>query len=262
MKNSGILLSLCFLIVLSSCNKGKIATLEKEVTFKTQQVKELEEQVAYLKSTNNSQLDLMSELSIVSKTGAENIKKSLESMTQQYGEIQNLNSKIQAKDSLNLALVMNLKRSLSDVNDEDVKVEIRGGKVHVSISDKMLFSSGSATLNTTAKRVLNKIASVLNDHNDLEVMVEGHTDNQPMSNSCILDNWDLSTKRATAVVRTLYEDYYVAPERLIAAGRSEFVPRDDNSNAEGRSVNRRTEIVILPKLDQFFKLMEAPEMPN
>lgn len=262
MKNSGTLLTLCFLIVFSSCNKGKIAELEKEVTFKTQQVKELEEQIAYLKATNNSQLDLMSELSIVSKTGAENIKKSLESMTQQYGEIQNLNARIQAKDSLNLALVMNLKRSLSDVNDEDVKVEIRGGKVHVSISDKMLFSSGSATLSPSAKRVLDKIASVLNDHSDLEVMVEGHTDNKPMSNSCILDNWDLSTKRATAVVRTLYEEYYVAPERLIAAGRSEFLPRDDNATSSGRAINRRTEIVILPKLDQFFKLMETPEMPN
>lgn len=263
MKNSGIIITtLCLLIVLSSCNKGKIKELEKEVSFKTERVQKLEEQVEYLKTTNSSLLDRMSDLSIVSKTGAESIKKSLESMTQQYDYIQDLTSSIQAKDSLNLALVMNLKRSLTDINDNDVQVEIRGGKVHVSISDKMLFRSGSATLNAQAKRVLDKIASVLNDHSELDVMVEGHTDNLPMSNGCITDNWDLSTKRATSVVRTLQEDYYVDPERLIAAGRSEFVPREDNSSPEGRSSNRRTEIVIMPQLDQFFKLMESPDLPD
>ncbi len=262
MKNCGILVCVCFLIVLSSCNKDKIKELQKDLSFKTEKVSELEGQVDYLKATNNSLLDRMSDLSIVSKTGAESIKKSLEGMTQQYGYIQDLNSKIQSKDSLNLALVMNLKRSLTDINDDDVQVEIRGGKVHVSISDKLLFRSGSANLGTQAKKVLEKIASVLNDHSDLDVMVEGHTDDQPMKNGCITDNWDLSTKRATSVVRTLQNDHYVDPERLIAAGRSEFLPRDDNSTTEGRSANRRTEIVILPKLDQFFKLMESPELPN
>ncbi len=262
MKNTGILLSLCFLIILSSCNKGKVKELEKELTFKSQQVKELEDQVAYLKTANQSQIDVMSDLSIVSKTGAESIKKSLENMTQQYSHIQDLTSRIQAKDSLNLALVLNLKRSLTDINDDDVQVEIRGGKVHVSISDKMLFRSGSSTLNTEAKNVLNKIGTVLNDHNQLDVMVEGHTDDQPISNSCISDNWDLSAKRATAVVRSLQEDFYIAPERLIAAGRSEFVPRGDNSTEAGRSSNRRTEIVIMPQLDQFFKLLESPELDN
>lgn len=262
MKNQAIFFSVCLLVVLSSCNKAKVKELEKDLTFKTEKVKQLEEQVSYLKQTNNSLLDRMSDLSIVSKTGAESIKKSLEGMTQQYDYIQNLNSKIQTKDSLNLALVMNLKRSLTDINDDDVQIEIRGGKVHVSISDKLLFRSGSSTLSTQAKRVLEKIATVLNDHSDLDVMVEGHTDNQPMSGGCITDNWDLSTKRATSVVRTLQDDHYVDPERLIAAGRSEFSPIDDNQSADGRSANRRTEIVILPKLDQFFKLMESPELPN
>ncbi len=261
MKNSGIIVFL-FLILFSACNKGKIKELEKELKFKTDKVTELEEQVDYLKSTNSSLLDRMSDLSIVSKTGAESIKKSLENMTQQYGYIQDLTSKIQSKDSLNLALVMNLKRSLTDIDDDDVQVEIRGGKVHVSISDKMLFRSGSATLNTEAKRVLDKIANVLNDHYELDVMVEGHTDNQPINTSCIADNWDLSAKRATSVVRSLQDDYYVDPERLIAAGRSEFIPRADNNTAEGRSTNRRTEIVIMPKLDQFFKLLESPEVAD
>ncbi len=262
MENNKILLLFALLLPFFSCNKQKIKDLQKELSFRSEQVTKLEGQVSYLKSANQSQIDVMSDLSIVSKTGAESIKKSLENMTEQYGHIKDLNSKIQAKDSLNLALVMNLKRSLTDVNDDDVQVEIRGGKVHVSISDKLLFRSGSARLNAPAKRVLEKIASVLNDHSTLDVMVEGHTDNQPMSNSCISDNWDLSVKRATSVVRSLANDHYVDPERLIAAGRSEFSPRDDNSTKQGRSTNRRTEIVILPQLDQFFKLMENPEVPN
>lgn len=262
MKNSGILLALTLLIAFSSCNKDKIKGLEKELAFKTQQVKDLEEEVTYLKETNSNQMDLMEDLSIVSKTGAESIKKSLENMTDQYGYIKDLTTRIQAKDSLNLALVMNLKRSLADINDEDVQVEIRGGKVHVSISDKMLFRSGSAKLNTQARNVLDKIASVINDHSELDILVEGHTDDVPMNTGCIEDNWDLSTKRATAVVRSLQEDYYVDAERLIAAGRSEYLPKEDNSTSEGRSVNRRIEVVIMPQLDQFFKLMEGPELAN
>jgi chemotaxis protein MotB len=258
MKYSGILLIAALSVFLSSCNKGKIKTLEQDVSFKNEQIKDLEEEVAYLKETNSNQMDLMEDLSIVSKTGAESIKQSLENMTEQYGHIKDLTSRIQSKDSLNLALVTNLKRSLTDINDEDVQVEVRGGKVHVSISDKMLFRSGSANLNSKAQSVLDKIASVINDHNDLDVMVEGHTDDVPMNTSCIEDNWDLSAKRATAVVRVLQEDYYVDPQRLIAAGRSEYVPREDNSTSEGRSINRRTEIVIMPQLDQFFKLLESP----
>lgn len=261
MKNSGILIVLA-LFLFASCNKGKIKELEKEVKFKSEKVEELEKQVDYLKTTNSSLLDRMSDLSIVSKTGAESIKKSLENMSQQYGYIQDLTSKIQSKDSLNLALVMNLKRSLTDINDDDVQVEIRGGKVHVSISDKMLFRSGSSKLNAEAQRVLDKIANVLNDHDQLDVMVEGHTDNQPISSGCITDNWDLSAKRATSVVRSLQDDYFVDPERLIAAGRAEFIPRAENSTAEGRSINRRTEIVIMPKLDQFFNLLESPEIAD
>ncbi len=183
-------------------------------------------------------------------------------MTDQYSHIKDLNTRIQAKDSLNLALVMNLKRSLTDINDEDVQIEVRGGKVHVSISDKLLFRSGSSKLSSRAEEVLDKIAMVINDHSDLDILVEGHTDDVPIENSCIEDNWDLSAKRATAVVRTLQKEYYVDPQRLIAAGRSEYVPKEDNSTAEGRSKNRRTEIVIMPQLDQFFKLLETPALSN
>lgn len=262
MKKFGILVVLAAILAFSSCNKGKIKELEQQLTFKDQQIKDLEEEVTYLKETNSNQMDLMEDLSIVSKTGAESIKKSLENMTDQYSHIKDLNTRIQAKDSLNLALVMNLKRSLTDINDEDVQIEVRGGKVHVSISDKLLFRSGSSKLSSRAEEVLDKIAMVINDHSDLDILVEGHTDDVPIENSCIEDNWDLSAKRATAVVRTLQKEYYVDPQRLIAAGRSEYVPKEDNSTAEGRSKNRRTEIVIMPQLDQFFKLLETPALSN
>lgn len=263
MKNQFLLIFLATLILSSfSCKNKEVEKLNSEIQIKDDQITQLKQQIDHLQKTNGSLLDRMSDLSIVSKAGAESIQKSLESLSTQYDFIQDLTTKIHTKDSLNLALVLNLKRSLSDINDEDVLVEVRGGLVHVSISDKLLFTSGSSKLNRKAEGVLAKIASIINDHKDLEVMVEGHTDDVPMSNSCISDNWDLSVKRATAVVRELEGKHYVDPARLTAAGRSEFMPKAENDTAEGRGMNRRTEIVLAPKMDQFFKLLEAPELMN
>ena len=260
MKKSSVLLAVVVLISLSSCNKEKVKNLENQLMLKEQELAQLKNDNDYLRKTNGSLLDRMADLSIVSKAGAESIQHSLESLSNQYDFIQDLTTKIHSKDSLNLALVMNLKRSLLDVNDEDVQIEVRGGLVHVSISDKMLFQSGSSKISSAADEVLGKIASVLNDHNELDVIVEGHTDNVPISNSCIADNWDLSVKRATSVVRILETEHYVDPERLTAAGRSEYIPKADNDSSSGRSLNRRTEIVITPKMDQFFKLLETPAL--
>ncbi len=260
MKKQLILLTAVASIALSACNKEKIAQLEREVALKEEQVEQLEEQLKHLQYTNASLLDRMSDLSVVSKAGAESIRESLESINQQYSFIQDLTTKVQQKDSLNLALVLNLKRSLDDLYDEDVQVEVKGGFVHVSISDKLLFQSGSATVTDKARGVLEKIARVINDHNNLEVTVEGHTDNVPIANSCVADNWDLSVKRATSVIRILEDEYFVDPGRMTAAGRSEFQPKADNETSSGRSVNRRTEIVITPQLDQFFKLLEGPQL--
>ncbi|NND32086.1 MAG: flagellar motor protein MotB [Saprospiraceae bacterium] len=244
------------LLFLYSCGRKA----KKEIALKDQQISQLQEQLDHIHNTNSSLLDRLSDLSVISKTGAESINKSLESINQQYAFIENLTTKIQEKDSINLALVMNLKRSLSDINDQDVQVEVRGGVVYVSISDKMLFRSGSSSLTSQARDVLGKLATVINDHDDLNVLVEGHTDNVPMNTECIVDNWDLSVKRATSVVRTLQNDYYVSPDRMTAGGRSEYVPKAANDSASGRSENRRTEIIITPKLDQFFKLLEAPKL--
>ena len=122
------------------------------------------------------------------------------------------------------------------------------------------FRSGSANLGAQAKKVLGRIAEVLNGNKDLNVVVEGHTDDIPMVNDCVKDNWDLSVKRATAVVRTLTLEHLVSPERLTASGRAEFLPKASNKTQEGRKINRRTEIIIAPKLDQFFKMLEAPKV--
>lgn len=227
-----------------------------EVEVEKSKNKALQDQIELMKNTNNNLLDRMADLSIVSKTGAESIKKSLETLDNQSKYINDLNSSMARKDSLNMALVLNLKRSLSDINDQDVSIEVKKGVVYISLSDKMLFQSGSYEIQPSAQLVLGKIASVINDHRELDVLVEGHTDNVPISTGCIKDNWDLSAMRSTTIVRTLQTKYGVAPSRLTAGGRGEYVPKSSNDNMDGRSLNRRTEIIILPKLDQFFQLLE------
>lgn len=249
-------------IILFFTQRSKISEARAQLASKVEQYELLEKEANHLRSTNGSLLGSMADLSVVSKTGAESIKQSLESLGDQYSFIQDLTKKVQAKDSLNLTLVMNLKRSLGNIADEDVKVEVRGGKVHISIADRLLFASGSARLGDQSQNVLNKIALVLNDHSDLDVMVEGHTDNIPIEGSCVKDNWDLSVRRATTVVRTLQEVYFLSPGRLIAAGRAEYAPIADNTTEAGRKTNRRTEIVITPQLDQFFNLLASPKLAN
>jgi len=211
-----------------------------------------------MKKTNTNLLDRLSDLSVINKSGAESIRKSLEALNDQGKYIKDLNSSMQRKDSINLSLVMNLKRSLADINDDDVTVEVKKGVVYISISDKLMFASGSAIVNAKAEAVLAKVAKVVNDHKDLDILVEGHTDAVPISTDCIKDNWDLSAKRATSVVRLLQTKFSVDPERMTAGGRGEFEPQSENSSRTGRKLNRRTEIIVTPKLDQFFNLLSAP----
>lgn len=245
---------------LTDCD-GKVAklntdlrTAQNDLTTRNSRVKELEEQLDFMKKNNNALLDRMSDLSVISREGAESIKKSMDVMYSQGNYIKDLNSSIQRKDSLNMALVMNLKRSLQDISDEDVQIEVKKGVVYVSLSDKMLFNLGKYDLTPQAETVLGKVASILNDYKEIEILVEGHTDNVPFVSGNLADNWDLSVKRATSVVRTLQNKYGVAASRMIAGGRGEYMPKVDNSSKESRSLNRRTEIIITPKLDQFFNL--------
>jgi len=232
------------------------AQFRSDLDAKEEKMKIIAEELDYNKKTNTNLLDRLSDLSIINKAGAESIKQSLESLNQQSSYIQDLSQEAKRKDSLNLALVMNLKRSLADVNDSDIQVDVKKGVVFISISDKLLFRSGSATVNSSAKTVLAKVAKVVNDHNNFDIIVEGHTDDKKLlSGASFADNWDLSVQRATSVVRILQSDYGVNPARMTAGGRGEFLPKADNSTTEGRSMNRRTEIIVTPRLDEFFSLM-------
>jgi chemotaxis protein MotB len=240
------------------CNNVRLELQGAQQTVRNQegQIANLSNQVDFLKNTNTNLLERLSDLSVVSKAGAESIQRSLETLNQQSQYIKDLNQSMQRKDSLNLALVMSIKRSLDNINDEDIVVEVKKGVVYISISDKLLFRSGSAELSAASENVLSKIARVVNDHKDFDILVEGHTDNVPISRQCFEDNWDLSAKRAIAVVRHLQTKHRVAPQRMTAGGRSEYLPKASNATADGRSKNRRTEIIILPKLDEFFQLLE------
>ncbi|UAM97635.1 OmpA family protein [Polaribacter litorisediminis] len=238
---------------------NELLVIENNLANEKNRVKVLEKESDYFKSTNTNLLERLSDLSIVSKFGAESIKKSLEALNEQNTYIKDLTNSMQQKDSLNLALVMNLKKSLNNFDDEDINIEVKKGVVYVSISDRMLFKSGSYRVHKSAQAVIGKIAKIVNDHKELDILVEGHTDTVPIKTNCMEDNWDLSTKRATAIVRLMQTNFNVQPERMTAGGRSEYMPKDTNKTSKGRASNRRTEIIIIPKLDEFFNLLAMPE---
>jgi chemotaxis protein MotB len=219
-------------------------------------LKTLEEQNAFLKANNQDLINNMGNLTTLSTKGAENLEKSLESLKEKDLKIRKLQDAITRRDSVNLALVQSLKGVLGNLDDEDIEISVEKGVVFVSISDKLLFRSGSYTVTSAAKQVLGKVAQVVNNKPDFEFMVEGHTDNVPYRSGVLLDNWDLSTKRATSVVRILQNDFKVDPARMTAAGRSYYVPLAPNDNSANRAKNRRTRIVVLPKLDQFYNMIE------
>lgn len=231
--------------------------LEVEKDGLQKRIEDLLKQIDFLKENNTTVLNQLKDLSVISNSQAESIKKSLDNIGAKDNYIQTLQSAISRKDSLNMALVMNLKSALSDINDKDVEIKVEKSAVYISISDKMLFKSGSYEVTDKAMVVLEKVAKVLQAQPEIEFIVEGHTDTVPIKSPAIKDNWDLSVLRATSVVRILQNNFGLAPKRMTAGGRSEYVPVADNATAEGRAMNRRTRIVILPQLDQFFKLLET-----
>lgn len=222
------------------------------------EIASLNKQLALVQSSSNTMVNQLKDLSVITGAQAESIKKSLENINSKDIYIQGLQREMSRKDSLNMALVMNLKSALKDVNDEDIEIKVEKGVVFVSISDKLLFASGSYQVNPKAMEVLGKVALVLNSRPEIEFMVEGHTDNVPIKTGALADNWDLSAKRATSVVRILQQQYNIDPRRMTAGARSEYAPLQSNETASGKAANRRTRIVILPQLDQFFKLLETP----
>ena len=236
-------------VALNAC-KDSTSAKDKRIAF-------LQDQNAILKQNNNQAIRQLQDLSVITSTQAESIKKSLENIGAKDTYIMDLQREMQRKDSLNMALVINLKGAIGNMADEDINIKVDKGVVFIDISDKLLFKSGSYDITPKAKEVLGKVATVLKNQPDLEFMVEGHTDNIPYKRPPLIDNWDLSVKRATAVVRILQNEYGLPPYHITAAGRSEYQPVTTNDTNEGRAMNRRTRIVILPQLDQFFKLLET-----
>ena|ERR1700756_3385953 len=237
-----------------SCN-DELQKLRADNQDITKKLADLQSQNTDLKKNSSQVLSALQDMSVLSAKQAESVKQSLESINKKDAYIMNLQSAIARKDSLNMVLVMNLKSGLQDVNDKDINIKVEKGVVYIDISDKLLFNSGKYVVTENAKAILGKVAQVLNTHPDIEIIVEGHTDNVPIHTACIEDNWDLSVKRATSVVRILEKQYKIASSRMSASGHSEYVPIDSNDTESGRALNRRTRIIILPQLDQFFKLM-------
>ena len=263
-------------LVLSSCvSNKKYAELEGNYSKKSQElvdvkadlmkcqveneskISSLEQRIIDLNKDKEKTLEYVDNLTVLSKSASDNIKETLAQMGKKDEYIQYIQKAVTKKDSINLALGFKLKSVLADgFEDEDIEVNVEKTVVYISIADKLLFKSGSATISAKAKEVLGKVAEVIAAQPDLEVMVEGYTDNKPINTSCIKDNWDLSVKRSTSVIRVLQDDFNIEPARLVAAGRSEYMPLSSNDTVEGRSKNRRTRIVLMPQLDQFFDLLE------
>lgn len=236
--------------------KNKNTDLQSNKSSLESQLADLNKQVDFLKQNNSQVLNNLKDLSVVTGSQAESIRKSLENIGSKDLYIKDLQGSIARKDSLNMVLVMNLKGAIGNLDDKDINIKVEKGVVYIDISDKLLFKSGSYNITDKAKVVLGKVAKVLAAQPDIEFMVEGHTDDVAFKSPVLLDNWDLSVKRATTVVRLLQDQYGMDPTHMTAAGRSQYLPVSDNTTAEGRAANRRTRIVILPQLDQFFKLLE------
>ncbi|MCX6184857.1 MAG: OmpA family protein [Flavobacterium sp.] len=271
MKKILFALSLVALLATTSCGtKKKIADLEaknKEVqdllnsaTVKLNscltEKESLAGQIDFLKKSNTDLINNMNNVTTLSAKGAQNIEKALETIKEKDLKITRMQDALTRKDSMTLALVTSIKGAVG-IADPDIEVNVEKGVVFISIADKLLFKSGSYVVSDKAKEVLAKVGKIINSKPDFECMVEGHTDNVPFTgNAILLDNWDLSVKRSTAIVRVLTNDLKVNPAQLIAAGRGQFIPLVENNSSANRATNRRTRIVILPKIDQFYDMIE------
>ena len=240
---------------LKSCEDAKAEYARNKSALESE-IENLKKQNEFIKQNNTQALKQLQDLSVISSSQAESIKKSLDNIGAKDAYIQDLQASMARKDSLNMALVMNLKGAIGNLADEDINIKVDKGVVYIDISDKLLFTSGSYVITDKAKEVLGKVAKVLKNQPDIEFMVEGHTDNVKFAKGVLLDNWDLSVHRATSVVRILQNQYGLPPAHIAAAGRGEYLPVAPNDTPAGRAANRRTRIVILPQLDQFFKLLE------
>ena len=243
--------------------RGELNTCKNALQLREEQMQDMRLQIDDFKAQRDKQLTQVGDLTVLSQSANDNIKETLAQLERKDKYIHLLQAAKTKADSINLALAVNLKSVLSEgLDDKDVEVKVDKTVVFVNLSDKMLYQSGSANLTPRANEVLGKIAQIIESRPELEVMVEGYTDNVPIKNACMEDNWDLSVKRSTSVVRALQKNFKVNPNRLIAAGRGEYNTLATNTTEEGRATNRRTRIIILPKIDQFYDLLNPNNVPN
>ena len=226
--------------------KTKNENLQSQLEDKNAQLKEKTEAMQIMQKTLDQSI----------YQGGANISKLVDEINASNKYIQQLVEAKSKSDSLNVALTNNLTRSLSREELKDVDIQVLKGVVYISLNDNMLYKSGSYEISAKAGETLSKIAKIITDYDDYEVLVEGNTDNVPISRTNIRNNWDLSALRASSVVQELQNKYGVNPSRLSAAGRGEYNTVADNDTAEGRAKNRRTQIIITPKLDQFLELID------
>jgi chemotaxis protein MotB len=240
--------------------RGKYLLTERNFAVAQDRVKSLDEQLASERSNNKQLQSALDKCLTSSGQGNVNISKLVDEINSSNRYIQQLVNAKNKSDSLNMVLTNNLTRSLSQSEVQDVDVKVLKGVVYISLSDNMLYKSGSYDLTDKAGTTLSKIAKIIKDYANYDVLIEGNTDNVPITMKNIRNNWDLSALRASSVVQALQTTYQVDPKRLTAGGRGEYNPIADNNTATGKAQNRRTQIIITPKLDQFMDLIgKAPE---
>jgi chemotaxis protein MotB len=241
---------------LQQTTSDKLSNTKMELAAATAAKEAQSKELSALRSQSSDLMKQVGDLTQMSAKNAQNMEKTLESINEKEVAITRLQDAMNRKDSVTFALVTSLKGALGDMNDQDVQISVEKGVVYVNLSDKLMFRPGSAYISKDAKNVLSKVAKIMAAKPALEILVEGHTDTDPIATDCVKDNWELSARRATNIVRVLQNDFSIAPERMTAAGRGEYVPVASNDTREGRAANRRTRIVVLPKLDEFNKMIE------
>lgn len=278
MKMGKILAVLVMAITLTSCvSKKQFDAMKINYDQCITNIGERQREIQDLKATNaglSSENNLLKDQNNALKSsldaclanqgkGSANIDKLIGEINSSNKYIKQLISTNAKNDSLNLALSNRLKRSLDNVADQDVQVKVLKGVVMISLSDKMLYKTGDYNVLPQAQEVLGKVAKVINDYDTYSVLIEGNTDNVPLNSSSLpKDNWDLSALRATSMAKILQTQFGVNPNRITAGGRSEYNPKTTNASVSGRAENRRTEIIIMPKLDEFMKLMDIAPVKN
>lgn len=244
-------------------SKGDLTTCEAQNQILQNNLVNCGNQLEDCKAQRDKQLDQVGDLTALSKSANDNIKETLSQLEKKDKYISLLQAAKSKADSMNLALAVNLKSVLKDgIEDNDVDIKVDKTVVMINLSDKMMFESGSYKVTPRANEVLGKIANIVKSRPGFDVMIEGYTDNVPINKYCIKDNWELSVLRASAVVKALQENHSIDPNRLIAAGRGEYNTLASNDTPEGKAANRRTRVIIMPKLDQFYDLLDPSKVPD